>query len=304
MSYKQENLPGLFIVVEGVSEAVGKSTVVNVIKERLRELGHQTESYRQPGGTFAAEDMRRIVKNPNYEGEELNEVVEYLLFSASREQADATLLRPWLEQGIHVLSDRHYLTTHAYQGERRPEIDRLVARKPDITLFLEAPFELCMKRMKERGDDCRIEKRGEEWFREMYHELKERINDGIHGQVIRIDTTDFDSKEYKDGIEMAVAAILDMNQAKQLSLGLEEERVTVTEFERQVMETDSVRVIIRADANEKINPYKFERLDDDHTYGQLIARLNGVLNLPFVVASSKRHPADDTPIAELRVCGS
>ena len=103
---------------------------------------------------------------------------------------------------------------------------------------------------------------------------------------------------------MAVAAILDMNQAKQLSLGLEEEHVTVTEFERQVMETDNVRVIIRADANMKISPYQFERLDDSHTYGQLKARLEGVLNLPFVVATSKRHPTDDTPIAELRVCGS
>lgn len=301
MSYKEEKLPAIFVVVEGVSEAVGKSTVVDILKSKLEQQGYDAMTYRQPGGTPAAEDMRRIVKNKGYEGEELNEVVEYLLFSASREQADHTIVRPALEKGVIVISDRHYLTTHAYQGRRVPEIDRLVARKPDMTVFLEAPFELCMARMKERGDDCRIEARGEDWFREQYHTLKERINDGIHGEVVRVDTSDFNSDLFKEGIEMAVSKALDLQKAKQMSLGLEDEFVTVKEFERQVLETESVRVIIRTDVNQKVKPYNHSRLDDDHTYGDLMARLNNLINVPFSIASVMRSPTNATLLSEVRI---
>lgn len=301
MSYKEETSPSLFIVVEGVMEASGKSTVVQTMKELLEAKGFGVLNYRQPGGTLAAEDMRRIVKNPNYEGEDLNEVVEYLLFSASREQADHTLVKPALDRGDVVISDRHYLTTHAYQGQRIPEIDRLVARKPDMTIFLEAPFELCMQRMTERGDNCRIEARGEAWFRSMYDELKVRINDGIHGEVVRIDTTDFESETYKEGIKMALTTALNIKEAKQLELGIDDDSVTVKEFEGQVLAKEGVRVIIRADVNQKVKPYSFERLDDDHTYGQLMERLNSVIGHPFAIASVKRKPTNETPLVEIRV---
>lgn len=301
MSYKEETSPSLFIVVEGVMEACGKSTVVQTVKEALESKGFNVLNYRQPGGTFAAEDMRNIVKNPNYEGEDLNEVVEYLLFSASREQADHVLVKPALERGDIVISDRHYLTTHAYQGQRIPEIDRLVARKPDMTIFLEAPFELCLKRMKERGDNCRIENRGEDWFLDMYHELQVRINDGIHGKVVRVDTTDFESDVYKEGINMALETALELQKAKQLELGIDDTRVSVKEFEKQVLDKEGVRVIIRADVNQKVQSYDFERLDDDHTYGQLMERLNGVIGQPFAIASVKRNPTNETPLVEIRV---
>lgn len=301
MSYKEEKLPAIYIVVEGVSEAVGKSTVVGILKAKLEQQGYDVLTYRQPGGTPAAEDMRRIVKNPNYEGEELNEIVEYLLFSASREQADHNIVRPALEKGVIVISDRHYLTTHAYQGERRPEIDRLVARKPDMTVFLEAPFELCMARMKERGDSCRIEARGEDWFREQYATLKERINDGIHGEVVRVDTTDFNSDLFKEGIEMAVSKALDLQEAKQMTLGLEDEFVTIKEFEQQVLDIESVRVILRADVNNKVKPYKHSRLDDDHTYGDLMARIADLVNVPFSIASVVRNPTNDTILSDVRI---
>lgn len=301
MSYKEEKVPAIYIVTEGVSEAVGKSTVVGILKTKLEQLGHEVLTYRQPGGTPAAEDMRRIVKNPDYGSEEINEVVEYLLFSASREQSDHNIVRPALEKGVIVISDRHYLTTHAYQGTRRPEIDRLVARKPDMTVFLEAPFELCMKRMKARGDVCRIESRGEEWFREVYAMTKKCINDGIHGEVVRIDTTDFNSDLFKEGIEMAVSKALDLQKAKLASFGLEDEFVTIKEFEQQVLDIENVRVILRADVNIKVRPYKHSRLDDNDTYGDLKARIANLVNVPFSIASVVRNPTNDTILSDVRI---
>ncbi|WP_337142233.1 hypothetical protein, partial [Staphylococcus aureus] len=80
----------------------------------------------------------------------------------------------------------------------------------------------------------------------MYDELKVRINDGIHGEVVRIDTTDFESETYKEGIKMALTTALNIKEAKQLELGIDDDSVTVKEFEGQVLAKEGVRVIIRA----------------------------------------------------------
>lgn len=300
MISEKKNEKGLFIVFEGL-DGCGKTTVMGKVFDQLSEYGLDVVCVRQPGGTPAAEDIRNILKSVTYEGEEINSLSEYLLFGAAREQLDHNVIKPMLADGKIVLSDRHYLSTHAYQGMKIPAIDNLVARTPDMTVFVDASLETCMVRKSERGDVCRIEQKFESFFKGVHDRLHEYINDPGHGIIVRVNSEDFDSQEYKEGIEMAVSKALDLQKAKQMSLGLEDEFVTVKEFERQVLETESVRVIIRTDVNQQVKPYNHSRLDDDHTYGDLMARLNNLINVPFSIASVMRNPTNATLLSEVRI---
>lgn len=299
MISKKKNEKGLFIVFEGL-DGCGKTTVMGKVFDQLSEYGLDVVCVRQPGGTPAAEDIRNILKSVTYEGEEINSLSEYLLFGAAREQLDHNVIKPMLEDGKIVLSDRHYLSTHAYQGMKIPAIDNLVARTPDMTVFVDASLDTCMVRKSERGDVCRIEQKFESFFNGVHDRLHKYINDPGHGIIVRVNSEDFDSQEYKEGIDMAVNKALELQNAKQLSLSIDDS-VTVKEFEGQVLTKEGVRVIIRADVNQKVKPYSFERLDDDHTYGQLMERLNSVIGHPFAIASVKRKPTNETSLVEIRV---
>ena len=134
---------GLFITFEG-SEGCGKSTQVELLTRRLRSLGHRVRTLREPGGTPIGEEIRHTLKH-SHQNHAMTAEAELLLMNASRAQLVREVIRPALDAGEIVLSDRFYDSTTAYQGYGR-ELDLQMIKtvidvavgetRPDLTLFL------------------------------------------------------------------------------------------------------------------------------------------------------------------------
>src|SRR3990170_3829216 len=110
----------MFITFEGLDYS-GKSTQVNRAVDRLKREGRSVLLVREPGGTEIGEKIRSILLDRKSIG--MTEISELMLFSASRAQLVAEVIRPALEGGTVVVCDRFYDSTTAYQGWGRG-IDR------------------------------------------------------------------------------------------------------------------------------------------------------------------------------------
>jgi dTMP kinase len=109
-------MSGYFIVFEG-GEGAGKSTQEALLTEALEERGLTVTRTREPGGTPAGEEIRRVVLSPEFEG--LDPRAEALLFAAARGEHVARVIRPALERGEVVICDRYLDSSVAYQGFAR-----------------------------------------------------------------------------------------------------------------------------------------------------------------------------------------
>lgn len=105
--------PGVFLAFEG-GDGAGKSTQVRLLADSLLARGLEVVVTREPGGTPAAEAMRHVVLTPEYAG--LDDRAEALLYAASRAEHVARLVRPALERGAVVVTDRYIDSSIAYQG--------------------------------------------------------------------------------------------------------------------------------------------------------------------------------------------
>lgn len=103
-----------YLAVEGVDGA-GKSTVCREVARRLRDRGEEVVEVREPGGTRLGEEIRSILLH----GEAMAPWTEALLFAAQRAQLAAEVIAPALARGDHVVSDRSYFSSLAYQGAAR-----------------------------------------------------------------------------------------------------------------------------------------------------------------------------------------
>ncbi|MGH7839912.1 MAG: dTMP kinase [Candidatus Binataceae bacterium] len=146
---------GLFITLEGV-EGSGKTTQAAILAERLRGLGYQPTTTREPGGTRAGAVIRTIFLDPAVA---LEPAAELLLVLADRAQHVREKLKPALAAGTIVISDRYSDSTVAYQGYGRGfdlrllgELNRLAsdATAPDLTFVLDCPVEVGLARTRAR----------------------------------------------------------------------------------------------------------------------------------------------------------
>ena len=108
--------PGLFVAFEG-GERAGKSTQVRRLGEHLAARGVPHVLTREPGGNPAAEAIRDVVLHPRYAG--LDVRAEALLFAAARGEHVRDVVRPALERGEVVVTDRYLDSSVAYQGVAR-----------------------------------------------------------------------------------------------------------------------------------------------------------------------------------------
>lgn len=162
---------GYFISLEGI-DGSGKSTQAKLLYERLREKGFQVLLTREPGGTQLAEEIRRVILTPGKE--DLAPMAEILLYAASRAQHVNRLIKPALEAGQVVISERFVHSSLAYQGyglgwdiKLIREINALATGdvQPDLTFLLDTVSETSGKRVEQRSKfdgkaPDRIEKRG------------------------------------------------------------------------------------------------------------------------------------------------
>ena len=149
-------IPGRFLTIEGI-EGVGKSTQVARLSRglTLRRIAHVVT--REPGGTPLAERIREIVLNSRDEA--LPPAAELLLMFAARAVHLTNHVEPNLREGRWVVCDRFTDATYAYQGGGRRlsmetirQLETLVqgARRPDLTVLLDAPVEQALKRARQR----------------------------------------------------------------------------------------------------------------------------------------------------------
>ena len=167
---------GRFITFEG-GEGSGKSTQIKTLADRLNAAKLRAIVTREPGGSPGAEIIRHLVLSGM--GKLLGSEAETLLFAAARDDHVRTVIQPALNQGIWVLCDRFSDSTRAYQGsvgKVSPAVLNAMERvtigdlKPDLTIILDVPVEVGIKRAAARrgaGAPDRFEAEGTGFHQEL-----------------------------------------------------------------------------------------------------------------------------------------
>jgi dTMP kinase len=165
---------GLFVCFEG-GEGAGKSTQAKLLRDRLEAEGHVTLLTHEPGDTPVGQDVRRIVLSP--ETGHLADRTEALLYAADKAEHVEKVVRPALDRGEVVITDRYVDSTLAYQGAGRAlDADELawVARwatddlRPHLTVLLDLEPTAGFTRFDERdrieGESLEFHQRVREGF--------------------------------------------------------------------------------------------------------------------------------------------
>jgi dTMP kinase len=171
----------MFITFEGLDQS-GKSTQAQLLVERLQR-DRVVRFLREPGGTRISERLREVLLDRTLQ--EMTDVSELFLFSASRAQLVVEVIRPALQRDEIVVCDRFYDSTTAYQGYGRgldlETVKRINAfavggTEPDLTLVIDIPVEeIELRRLRGGGSKDRMESSG--------HAFYEQVRAGYHALV-------------------------------------------------------------------------------------------------------------------------
>ena len=180
-------MSGLFITIEGI-ECVGKSTNAKFISDQLNKKNIKTHITREPGGTSLGEKIRKILLFE--QDDTISPLGELLLLFAAREKHINEVIKPHLEQGKWVISDRFTDASFAYQGfgrglgfDRVNQLKQIIQNDfdPDLTFLLDAPIDVIKSRRKLNPND-RFESEDKEFFekvRQGYLQLASVFDDRV-----------------------------------------------------------------------------------------------------------------------------
>ncbi len=147
---------GIFIAFEG-GEGTGKSTQSKLLAEWLEQEGESVVLTREPGGTDLGKDLRKILLG--HETGAISPRAEALLYAADRAHHVYSVIRPALERGDVVITDRYFDSSAAYQGAGRILNPAEVARisrwateslYPTLTILIDVPAEIGLGRLQSR----------------------------------------------------------------------------------------------------------------------------------------------------------
>jgi dTMP kinase len=150
---------GKFITLEG-GEGAGKTTQAKLLVDALDAAGIETVLTREPGGTFGAEAIRKLVLDGTKD--RWSGMTELLLMYAARVDHVEKLIRPALDRGAWVISDRFADSSLAYQGYARGiDLSRIKGVhnavmdgfEPDLTILFDIDPVIAMKRVETRGEE-------------------------------------------------------------------------------------------------------------------------------------------------------
>lgn len=142
---------GRFISLEGI-DGSGKSTQARLLAEALQSRGENPMLTREPGGSPGAEEIRKLL----VEGDpsRWSAETEILLFTAARRDHLERTIRPALQTGKTVITDRFADSTRVYQGAARGDLrdrvdalhDLMIGTEPDLTLIIDMDPEIALSR--------------------------------------------------------------------------------------------------------------------------------------------------------------
>lgn len=172
------------ISLEG-GEGAGKTSALVAIRDLLQSRGHEVVLSREPGGTPLAERIRELLLSPQAQEETLAPETELLLMFASRTQHVREVIRPALQRGAFVVSDRFTDSSYAYQADGRgldralvEELERkVVGLKPGLTLLLD--LDVREGRARANGRDLwpdRIESEQDDFFERVREGFRKRAS--------------------------------------------------------------------------------------------------------------------------------
>jgi len=166
---RRESIAGKFITLEG-AEGAGKSSLMSAISEWLAAKGLEVLTSREPGGTPVGEVLRDLLLDPKHP---ITPMTELALMFASRAQHIEEIIKPALAKGVWVICDRFTDSSYAYQGSGRGfNLESISAFEaltidnyaPDLTLLLDIPVELGLRRAAQVGEPDRFEREATEFF--------------------------------------------------------------------------------------------------------------------------------------------
>ena len=167
-----------FITLDGI-DGVGKSTQLERLQQYLSDDGHDVLAVRDPGTTEIGSKLRALLLDSDLE---MHRRTEAMLFMASRCEMVESIIRPALNQGRTVISDRFLLSTVVYQSiggnvsaEQLWEMGRLANEgiTPDLTILRDMPATEAMKRMDRPAD--RLEQRGVDYMESVRQAFLEQL---------------------------------------------------------------------------------------------------------------------------------
>jgi len=153
----------MFITLEG-PEGSGKTSHIPHLVQFLREQGCAVFPTREPGGTSIGEQIREVIHD--LKNAEMHPRTETLLYQAARAQIVEEVIKPRLERGEIVLSDRYFDSTIAYQGyghgQPLEQVRQLVryatgGLTPDLTILLDLDVEIGLQRKSKQQEWNRLD---------------------------------------------------------------------------------------------------------------------------------------------------
>ena len=209
---------GIFITIEG-PEGAGKTTIIEMLLEKLESEGYPIMKTREPGGIEISEQIRSVILNKNNTA--MDGRTEALLYAAARRQHLVEKVLPAIEQGFIVLCDRFIDSSLAYQGFARGigmdevySINRFAIdnRMPDATLYFDIDPEIGMKRINEhKGREVnRLDLENLEFHRKV-REGYQLLSRKYSNRIIEIDASQPLQKVYEIAVSKIRSIIQDFS---------------------------------------------------------------------------------------------
>ncbi|MFO7889417.1 MAG: dTMP kinase [bacterium] len=189
MNNEQKKRKAVFFSFEGI-DGSGKSVQAEALYKQLKDLGHTTTLFREPGGTHISEQIRDVLLDRN--NNSMTPLTELLLYEASRAQLVAEKIHPLLNKNGVIIADRFFDSTTAYQGYGRSislqkieSLNSLICKNtiPDRTYILNISWEESLKRRSSISSRIdRMENQNQDFF----EKIKKGFSDLAQQQPQRI----------------------------------------------------------------------------------------------------------------------